>query len=64
MKFMFQLLGQILHMKLHTTFQLRIHFTQFAKITAIKSVSCAFFNWTPRHEGVLGEWRYSPTHSL
>jgi hypothetical protein len=22
------------------------------------------FNWAPRHEGVLGEWRISPTHSL
>jgi hypothetical protein len=22
------------------------------------------FNWSPRHEGVLGEWRYSFTHSL
>jgi hypothetical protein len=22
------------------------------------------FNWTPRHEGILGEWRYSSTHSL
>jgi hypothetical protein len=22
------------------------------------------FNWAPRHEGVLGEWRYSSTHSL
>jgi hypothetical protein len=22
------------------------------------------FNWVPRHEGVLGEWRYSSTHSL
>jgi hypothetical protein len=21
-------------------------------------------NWAPRHEGVLGEWRYSSTHSL
>jgi hypothetical protein len=21
------------------------------------------FNWAPRHEGVLGEWRYSSTHS-
>jgi hypothetical protein len=21
-------------------------------------------NWTPRHEGVLGEWRYSSIHSL
>jgi hypothetical protein len=23
-----------------------------------------FFNWAPRHEGVLGEWSYSSTHSL
>jgi hypothetical protein len=22
------------------------------------------FNWAPRHEGVLGEWMYSSTHSL
>jgi hypothetical protein len=22
------------------------------------------FNWTPRHEGILGEWRYSSTNSL
>jgi hypothetical protein len=22
------------------------------------------FNWTPRHEGVLGEWRYSSMHSF
>jgi hypothetical protein len=22
------------------------------------------FNWAPLHEGVLGEWRYSSTHSL
>jgi hypothetical protein len=22
------------------------------------------FNWAPRHEGVLGEWRYSFTYSL
>jgi hypothetical protein len=23
-----------------------------------------FLNWTPRHEGVLGKWRYSSTYSL
>jgi hypothetical protein len=23
-----------------------------------------FFNWEPFHEGVLGEWKYSSTHSL
>jgi hypothetical protein len=22
------------------------------------------FNWAPRHEGVLGEWRYNFTHAL
>jgi hypothetical protein len=27
-------------------------------------LSLCFFNWAPRHEGVLGEWRYSCTHSL
>jgi hypothetical protein len=27
-------------------------------------LSLCFFNWAPRHEGVLGEWRYSSTHSL
>jgi hypothetical protein len=25
---------------------------------------CFFFNWAPRHEGVLGDWRYSSIHSL
>jgi hypothetical protein len=25
---------------------------------------CFFFNWEPSHEGLLGEWRYSSTHSL
>jgi len=23
-----------------------------------------FFNWAPRHEGVLGKWKYSSTYSL
>jgi hypothetical protein len=23
-----------------------------------------YFNWAPRHEDVLGEWRYSSTHFL
>jgi hypothetical protein len=27
-------------------------------------LSPCFFNRAPRHEGVLGEWRYSSTHSL
>jgi hypothetical protein len=29
-----------------------------------KVVPVLFFNWAPRHEGVLGEWRYSFMHSL
>jgi hypothetical protein len=29
----------------------------------VKSL-CSFFNWAPHHEGVLGEWSYSSTHSL
>jgi hypothetical protein len=29
-----------------------------------KVVPVLFFNWASRHEGVLGEWRYSSTHSL
>jgi hypothetical protein len=28
-----------------------------------KVVPVISFNWASRHEGVLGEWRYSPTHS-
>jgi hypothetical protein len=28
-----------------------------------KSRPFAFLNLTPRHEGVMGEWRYSSTHS-
>jgi hypothetical protein len=24
---------------------------------------CFIFNWAPCHEGLLGEWRYSSTHS-
>jgi hypothetical protein len=29
-----------------------------------KVVPVLFFNWAPRHEGILGEWKYSSTHSL
>jgi hypothetical protein len=29
-----------------------------------KVVPVLFLNWAPRHERVLGEWRYSSTHSL
>jgi hypothetical protein len=29
-----------------------------------KIVPVLFFKWAPRHESILGEWRYSSTHSL
>jgi hypothetical protein len=34
----------------------------FMCATKVKFSPC--FNWAPRHEGVLGEWRYRSTHSL
>jgi len=33
------------------------------KVTAVKIKLSLCFNWTPRNEGILGEWRYSSTHS-
>jgi hypothetical protein len=30
----------------------------------VKLSLCFFLNWAPRHEGVLGQWKYSSTHSL
>jgi hypothetical protein len=32
------------------------------KIKVKIKFSLWFFNWIPRHEGVLGEWRYSSMH--
>jgi hypothetical protein len=37
----------------------------FKKVQLMYKVKLSrFFNWAPRHEGVLGEWRYISTHSL
>jgi hypothetical protein len=33
-------------------------------IENVKGKLSLCFNWAPRHEGVLGEWKYSSTHSL
>jgi hypothetical protein len=41
--------------------QLRITSTVSVEVK-VKLSLC--FNWAPRHEGVLGEWRYNSTHSL
>jgi hypothetical protein len=32
--------------------------------TMVKVKLSLCFNWAPRHEGVLGQWMYSSTHSL
>jgi hypothetical protein len=34
------------------------------KFIKVKVKLSLCFNWAPRHEGELGEWRYSSTHSL
>jgi hypothetical protein len=36
----------------------------FITMVKVKVTLSLCFNWAPRHEGVLGEWRYSSTHSL
>jgi hypothetical protein len=33
-------------------------------MNAVKVKLSPCFNWAPRHEGVLGGWRYTSTHSL
>jgi hypothetical protein len=39
--------------------------TQLVPVVKGKKVRLSLrFSWAPRHEGVLGEWRYSSTHSL
>jgi hypothetical protein len=42
------------------------HFTESGFMDRICLISLGekFFNRAPRHEGILGEWRYSSTHSL
>jgi hypothetical protein len=45
------------------------HFYVTARFTILELITVKVklslcFNWAPRHEGVLGEWRYSSTHSL
>jgi hypothetical protein len=36
----------------------------FGLLVKLKVKVSLCFNWAPRQEGVLGEWRYSSTHSL
>jgi len=38
-------------------------YTTFTYEGKVKLSLCFFFNWAPRHEGVLGERSYSSTHS-
>jgi hypothetical protein len=41
---------------------IRTYVCVYGWMVKVKLSMC--FNWAPRHEGVLGEWRYSSTHSL
>jgi hypothetical protein len=44
-------------------FYVEVHVTKRkVKLSKIKLFLC--FNWSPRHEAVMGEWRYNSTHSL
>jgi hypothetical protein len=59
--------------KIHTLAENRTSFIQQTRIKfawqrlaqiKVRLSLCFIFNRTPRHEGVLGEWSYSATHSL
>jgi translation initiation factor IF-1 len=44
--------------------QIDAHSIWLNKIDKVKVKLSLCFNWAPRHGGVLGEWKYSATHSL
>jgi hypothetical protein len=48
------------HPELHSEGQTQVH---GRKVKGKVKLSLCF-NWAPRHEGVLGERKYSSTHSL
>jgi hypothetical protein len=55
------LIGSNLVAVRHTIFQ--VSKLSYPQVKVKVKVSLCF-NWAPRHEGVLGEWRYSSIHSL
>jgi hypothetical protein len=60
-KFFFYL--QVVVISNLTHFALPIKCMNNGSVTWLFKLSLCF-NWAPHHEGVLGEWRYSSTHSL
>jgi hypothetical protein len=40
------------------------HFSGFLRSRKVKVKLSLFCKWAPRHEGVLGEWKYRSIHSL
>jgi len=44
-----------------TRFFISLFVAKFPYKVKVKLSLC--FNWAPRHEGVLGEWKYSSKHS-
>jgi hypothetical protein len=49
---------------LHFFTQLKIIYEYLLLLLLLKGKIVPVLNLAPRHEGVLGEWRYSSTHSL
>jgi hypothetical protein len=47
----------------HGNYRICMSHTVLNTNTKVKAKLSLCFNWVPRHEGVLGEWRYSP-HSV
>jgi hypothetical protein len=41
-----------------------LHLSVYYLLTLTVKVKFLCFNWASRHEGVLGNWKYSSTHSL
>jgi hypothetical protein len=54
---LFESLRRIKYLEKTVTTQSNLH-----EDIKVKLSPC--FNWAPRHEGLLGEWRYSSTHFL
>jgi hypothetical protein len=44
--------------------QIQPNFLSHLNLKKVKLSPCCFFKWAPCHEDVLGEWKYSTTHSL
>jgi hypothetical protein len=54
-----------MHIKLQVLLTVALNEGDIELITVLSKLSpCLFFNWAPRHKGILGECKYSSTRSL